>query len=258
MITLRHALATSNNLITARVITELITPPQVTWYARRMGIESPMTPVASLGLGTSEVTLLELTSAYVTLAAGGKYYRPTFVTRIEDRDGNVLYEAEPGPAREVLPSRTAYTVVDMLRDAVRYGTAVRLRGQQFRLGAYDLAAKTGTTQGNADGWFMLMHPDLVTGVWVGFNDRRVTFRSRFWGQGAHNALFVAGAFFRKAVDDPNVIISRNGFPGADQLGIGPKPEQPAVPVRSTTPPSREEPPAVIDLTRSDSSLTLGN
>ena len=236
MITLRHALATSNNLITARVITELITPPQVTFYARRMGIESPLLPVASLGLGTSDVTLLELTAAYTTLASGGKYYRPTFVTRIEDLDGNLLYEAEPGPEREVLSSRTAYTVLDMLRGAVEFGTAVRLRGPQFRLGAFDLAAKTGTTQGNADGWFVLMHPDLVTGTWVGFNDRRVTFRSRYWGQGAHNALFVAGTFFRSAVDDPEVVISKNGFPGGNEYGIGPRPErQDSIPVRRISP-----------------------
>jgi penicillin-binding protein 1A len=176
--------------------------------------------VASLGLGTSEVTLLELTAAYATLANGGKYYRPTFVRRIEDREGNVLYEADSEPAREAISSRTAYTVVDMLRGAVEYGTAVRLRSAPFKLGPFDLAAKTGTTQGGADGWFVLMHPDLVTGAWVGFNDRRVTFRSRFWGQGAHNALLLAGTFFRKAVDDPDVLISRDPFPGAAEYGIG--------------------------------------
>ncbi len=236
MVSLQRALATSNNLITARVITELVTPSQVAFYARRMGIESPLTPVASLGLGTSDVTLLEMAAAYSTLANGGRYFEPTFVTRIEDVDGNVLFNAEPGPAREVLSSRTAYTVVDMLREAVEQGTAVRLRGPQFRLGAFDLAAKTGTTQDGADGWFMLMHPDLVTGSWVGFNDRRITFRSRFWGQGAHNALFLVGSFFRKAVDDPDVLISRDAFPGSDAYGLGAPTERPAqLPIRVLTP-----------------------
>lgn len=233
MVTLSRALATSNNVITARIITQLVTPPQVAFYARRMGVQSPLLPVASLGLGTSDVTLLEMTAAYSTLASGGNYNEPHFVQRIENRDGDVLYEA-PASATEVLSRQTAYTVVEMLRGTVEYGTAVRLRGQ-FGLGAYDLAAKTGTTQNNADGWFVLMHPELVTGAWVGFNDRRLSFRSRYWGQGAHNALFLVGTFFRSAVDASETLISNVEFPGADEYGLGakPAPSNP-VPVRVLT------------------------
>ncbi|WP_243664084.1 penicillin-binding transpeptidase domain-containing protein [Rhodothermus marinus] len=134
----------------------------VAFYARRMGIKSPLEEVPSLALGTSNVTLLELVSAYVTLASGGLYYEPTVVTRIEDASGNVLYEARPVP-REAISEETAYTVVDMLRDVIRYGTGTRIRWQ-FGLTRYDFAGKTGTTQNSADGWFILMHPDLVTGA----------------------------------------------------------------------------------------------
>lgn len=211
MMTLREALARSNNLITARIITQLINPSEVARYAYRMGIKSTLSPVPSLGLGTSEVTLLELTSAYCTLANGGLYYEPRVITRIEDRFGNVLYEGQAIPEREALSPQTAYTVVDMLRGAVEYGTAASLRAR-FGLHDYDLAAKTGTTQDGADGWFMLMHPQLVTGAWVGFNDRRVTFRSDQWGQGGRTALLPVGDFFRNIVDLENPPVTTERFP----------------------------------------------
>src|SRR5690606_25224997 len=170
---------------------------QVAFYARRMGIESPLDEVPALGLGTSDVTLLELTSAYGTLASGGLHYDPVFVTRIEDRFGNVLYEHQPKP-EEALSEETAYTVVNMLRGVINhpYGTGQRIRWQ-YGLADYDLAAKTGTTQNSADGWFVLMHPELVTGAWVGFNDRRITFRTNSWGRSARNAIFLVGALMRR-------------------------------------------------------------
>ncbi len=198
---LRAGLATSDNYVTARLVTQ-VNPRNVALYAQRMGIQSPLIPngvraecYMSLALGTSDVNLFELSSAYATLANGGLYNEPTVVTRVEDRFGNVLYEAEPTP-REALSEETAYTVVDMMRGAVQYGTAVRLKSMPGIAGL-DLAAKTGTTQGNADGWFMAMHPNLVMGAWVGFNDRRIAFRSTFWGQGAHNAMYVVGDFIQR-------------------------------------------------------------
>lgn len=219
MLTLREALATSNNLITARVITQLVNPETVAFYARRMGVKSKLDPVPALGLGTSDVTLLEMAAAYSTLANGGLYYEPTVVTRIEDRFGNVLYEAVPAP-QEALNEETAYTVLDMLRGAIREpnGTAVRIN-YQWGLGEYDLAAKTGTTQESADGWFMLMHPELVTGAWVGFNDRRISFRSNFWGQGAHNALYLVGDFFKSLSDSPEIQISKERFPSPIEYNV---------------------------------------
>ncbi len=218
LMTLSEALYTSTNTVTARVITQLVNPSQVAFYARRMGIESPLEAVPALGLGTSDVTLLELTSAYGTLANGGLHYDPVFVSRIEDRYGNVLYEHTPTP-EEAISEETAYTVVDMMRGVINRtgGTGVRIR-HQYGLGNYDLAGKTGTTQESADGWFMLMHPDLVTGSWVGFNDRRVTFRTNYWGQGAHNALFVVGDYFRKLVDSDEVDISDEAFPRPEEFG----------------------------------------
>jgi penicillin-binding protein 1A len=196
-----------------------VNPSQVAFYARRMGIDSPLEEFPALGLGTSDVTLLELTSAYGTLASGGLHYDPTVVTRIEDRYGNVLYEATPAP-EEAVSEETAYTVVDMLRGSIHHpaGTGSRIRWQ-YGLGEYDLAAKTGTTQNNADGWFVMMHPELVTGAWVGFNDRRIAFRTNWWGQGAHNALFLVGAFFRSAVNSPDIQISRERFPSPEEFGV---------------------------------------
>jgi penicillin-binding protein 1A len=107
----------------------------------------------------------------------------------------VLAEFE-GMQQRALPARVAQDLVDILRAAVTQGTGAAIRSQ-FGISA-DVAGKTGTTQNNTDGWFMLMHPGLVSGAWVGFNDARVTMRSSYWGQGAHNALYVVGDFFRQA------------------------------------------------------------
>jgi len=216
MLTLREGLARSLNTITGRLMLE-IGPSEVAFFARRMGIKSPLKEVPSLALGTSDVTLLEMTSAYGTLANGGLHNEPVAITRIEDRNGNVLFEAEPAPL-EALSEATAYTMVDMLRGVIREGTGRRIIGQ-FGLGKYDLAGKTGTTQESADGWFMMMHPDLVMGAWVGFNDRRVYFRTDFWGQGPHNALLLVGDFFRRATQIPDSLISERRFPTPAELGL---------------------------------------
>jgi penicillin-binding protein 1A len=202
-LTVRHALAISSNTATAHFV-DVLGPRRVASYAQRLGIKSELRAVSSLGLGTSEVTLLEMASAYGTLANQGMHREPVVVTRIEDHSGRVLARFEP-PAERAISAYTAYAVVDMLRDAVGYGTAREIR-TRFGIRA-DVAGKTGTTQHNADGWFMLMHPELVAGSWVGFNDPRVTFRSDHWGQGAHNALYVVGAFFQRLTADQ--LLTRN-------------------------------------------------
>ncbi|WP_457652803.1 penicillin-binding protein 1A [Rhodocaloribacter sp.] len=222
MTTLREGLAHSMNTITGRLMLE-VGPSEVAFFARRMGIKSELDEVPALALGTSDVTLLELTSAYCTLANGGLYNEPSVVTRIEDRNGNVLYENDTAP-REALSEETAYTMVDMMRGVIQEGTGVRIR-YQFGLGDYDLAGKTGTTQNSADGWFILMHPDLVTGAWVGFNDRRITFRTDWWGQGAHNALFLVGDFFKRATEAGD-LISDERFPDPADYGLPTGPEDP--------------------------------
>src|SRR5690606_9576608 len=163
--------------------------------AQRMGIsDSELDLVPSLALGTSPVTLLEMVSAYGTIANDGQRREPRIVTRIETADGRVLDTFGP-QGGQALSRREAHTLVDMMRGVVERGAGRGIRSWGVS-GA--VAAKTGTTQGNADGWFILMHPQLVAGAWVGFNDQRVTFRSNYWGQGAHNALHVVGDFFDDA------------------------------------------------------------
>ena len=129
-----------------------------------MGIESPLDPVPALALGTSDVSLLELVTGYSTLANLGIRNRPVAILRIEDRRGTVLYEHRPAPG-EALSDVTSAVMIDMLRGVINepYGTGHRIRSQ-FRLTGYDFAGKTGTTQEGADGWFVLMHPELVTGA----------------------------------------------------------------------------------------------
>jgi len=218
MLTLSQGLANSKNTITARLALD-INPRTVVQYAEQMGIrESPLQAVPSIALGTSNVTLLEMATAYSTLANGGLYNEPVSITRIEDRYGNVLWEATSSPS-EALRERTAYTVVDMMRGVIDYGTGMRIR-TQFNLGDYDLAGKTGTTQRSADTWFMLMHPELVSGAWVGFDDQRLTFRTSFWGQGAHSALFLVGDFYRRIAESDSVsLLSKEStFPVVENYG----------------------------------------
>jgi penicillin-binding protein 1A len=149
-----------------------------------------------LALGASPVTPLEMVSAYSTLAAIGEYVQPTFITHITDKYGNVLARFS-NEIKLVMSEKTVGHLINMLRGAVDQGTGQAVRAQ-FGVRA-DVAGKTGTTQKNTDGWFILMHPRLVAGSWVGFNDPRVTMRSNYWGGGAHNALFVVGDFFQQTL-----------------------------------------------------------
>ncbi len=214
--TLREGLAHSKNTITAQLMLE-VGPSQVAFYARRMGIESPLMEVPALALGTSDVTLLEMTTAYSTFANGGLLLKPTFVTRIEDRNGNLLYEDKPS-FKEALSEATAYTMVDMLRAVIQEGTGIRIR-IQYNLNDYDLAGKTGTTQNSADNWFMMMHPDLVMGSWVGFNDPTFSFKTDYWGQGAHTALYLVGDFFTKLTEEEDAFVSKDSqFPAPVLFG----------------------------------------
>jgi len=104
-----------------------------------------------------------------------------------------------------------------MRGVIDYGTGIRIR-TQFKMGDYDLAGKTGTTQNAADTWFMLMHPELVTGSWVGFNDRRLTFRTNWWGQGAHSALFLVGDFYQNLAESDSVGLAQRSFPMVEDYG----------------------------------------
>jgi penicillin-binding protein 1A len=197
MLTLREGLVQSKNTITAQVMDE-VGVDAVVGFARDAGVRSTLDPVPSLALGTSPVTLLEMTGAYATLAASGERREPLLVTSIAERDGRVL-ERFDNPGEQAIDPALAERLVDMLRGVPRNGTGTLVRTEFGVRG--DIAGKTGTTQNNTDGWFLLMHPQLVAGAWVGFNDPRVTMRSGYWGQGGHNALRIVGDFFRRAERD---------------------------------------------------------
>lgn len=195
--TAREGLIYSKNTITAQVMQE-IGAKKTADLARKMGVrESKLDEVPSLALGTSPVSPLEMVAGYSTIAAGGQYRQPIFITRITDRNGNVLARFTTESER-VMSDKTVGHLINMLRDAVDQGTGQAVRAQ-FGVRA-DVAGKTGTTQRNTDGWFILMHPRLVAGAWVGFNDSRVTMRSNYWGEGGHNALLLVGDFFQRTLD----------------------------------------------------------
>ncbi|OAJ54579.1 penicillin-binding protein 1A [Paraburkholderia ginsengiterrae] len=195
--TLRDGIAFSRNRVTAQLMVRE-GPAKVAALARVMGVrESPLDPVPSLALGTSPVTLREMVSAYCTIANRGAYVEPRMVTSIEDRNGNVLAEFPAARSEQALPATAALKLVDVMRDVVDRGTGSDIR-TRFGIRA-DVAGKTGTTQDNTDSWFILIHPQLVAGAWVGFDDARVTLRDDYWGEGAHSALPVVGAFYDAAL-----------------------------------------------------------
>ncbi|HXV78348.1 MAG TPA: transglycosylase domain-containing protein [Candidatus Binatia bacterium] len=194
--TAREGLIYSKNTSTAQIMQE-VGARKTAELARGMGVNrSELDEVPALALGTSPVTPLEMVSAYSTLAAIGEYRQPIYITRITDKKGNVLAQFANETTR-VMSENIVGDLINMLRAAVDQGTGQAVR-TQFGMRA-DLAGKTGTTQKNTDGWFILMHPRLVAGSWVGFNDPRVTMRSNYWGEGAHNALLVVGDFFQQTL-----------------------------------------------------------
>jgi penicillin-binding protein 1A len=192
---LRQGLIRSKNTITAQLM-QRIGPARVAQVARAMGVrQSKLDVVPSLALGTSPVTLKEMVSGFASIANGGNYIEPVLVTRIENRSHVPLqeFQAKPEPA---LSQAAAETLLDVMRGVIDQGTGTGIR-RRFGIQA-DVAGKTGTTQDNTDGWFILMHPKLVAGAWVGFNDNRVTMKGD-WGQGAHNALNIVGDFFQQTL-----------------------------------------------------------
>ncbi|MDO9358855.1 MAG: transglycosylase domain-containing protein [Polaromonas sp.] len=194
--TLREGLVHSKNTITAQVM-QVVGPARVASLARSMGVrQSKLDEVMSLALGTSPVTLREMVASYGTLANDGRYVEPMMVTRVEDRNGRVLDEFSPAVAQASMSASAASMLVDVMRGVVDEGTGAGIRSR-YGIKA-DVAGKTGTTQDNTDGWFILMHPQLVAGAWVGFNDNRVTMGQR-WGQGANSALPMVGEFFQQAI-----------------------------------------------------------
>ncbi|MDQ1831208.1 penicillin-binding protein 1A [Massilia scottii] len=200
--TMHDGLVFSKNTITAQVMQD-VGLPGIIKLARDLGIrESKLEKVPSLALGTSPVTLLEMVNAYSSIAAQGQYRKPVFVTKITDRAGKVVAHFGEPVSEQAMTAENAASLIDMMRGVINRGTGTAIR---YRFGINgDVAGKTGTTQKNADGWFIMMHPKLVAGAWVGFNDNRVTMRSNYWGQGGHNAILVVGDFFKAAIADGKV------------------------------------------------------
>lgn len=220
MMSLSYALANSVNLITAQLINEL-TPRTVAQFAYDMGISSKLDEVPALCLGVSDLSVLELTSAYGTFANLGVRTQPLVITRIEDKNGRVLANFAP-EAKEVLSPEKAYQVTELLMGVVDFGTGHRLRNRfNFK---NEIAGKTGTTQNQSDGWFVGATPSLVTGVWVGCADRRIRFRSIAYGQGANMALPLWGHFMQAVYADPAIGLAPVPFPRPASLPAACQPE----------------------------------
>ena len=190
----RDGLVQSKNTITAQVM-QRVGPARIAQLAHAMGVRhSKLDAVPSLALGTSPVTLKEMVASYGTIVNSGAYVEPLVVTRIERAGQGVVAEFRPRAPEQALSSPAAQTLLDVMRGVVDRGTGAGIRSRFGLKG--DLAGKTGTTQDYTDGWFILMHPQLVSGAWVGFNDNRVTMREP-WGQGSRNALNIVGDFAQR-------------------------------------------------------------
>jgi len=222
MVTLEYALANSMNTVTAKLIKDYGVD-RVVELAHAMGIETEIPAVPSIALGVAELSLMEVTSANATFAGGGVHHAPRIIRRIEDKRGNTIYEPRP-EIRQGLDAATAYRVLEMMKGVVdgaynaelgRKGTGIRLR-MDLEKREYDglkipMAGKTGTTQSNADGWFIGLTPELVTGVWVGASDPAVRFSTTSKGQGANTALPIFGFYMKDALADPEVGLLAEDF-----------------------------------------------
>ena len=171
----------------------------------------PEDEVPSMCLGVMDLSLYEMVAAQCIFANNGIYNRPTTIMRIEDRSGNVIYSAK-NVSKEVLNANVAYETLKMMKGVITRGTGGSLRsGRSWGNILAPTAGKTGTTQSNADGWFMGLTPELVTGVWVGAEDRSVRFRSTDQGQGARTALPIYGYYMQKVYKDPVIALSTTDF-----------------------------------------------
>jgi penicillin-binding protein 1A len=206
-VTLKWALANSNNWISGQLMKKY-SPQDVIQIARKMGVTSDIPPVYSIALGSADLSLYEMAGAMGTFANKGVYIEPVFITRIEDKNGNVLETFVPKQS-EAISEETAYLMVMLMKGVVESGTGVRLR---YKYGFDNpIAGKTGTTQNQSDGWFMGITPDLVTGIWVGCEDRAAHFRTLDLGQGANTALPVWALYMKQVYGDPTLGITKRDF-----------------------------------------------
>jgi penicillin-binding protein 1A len=207
-----ECLKQSINTATARIMKRMEpgSPLKVRDFSDRLGIATDkFMPYPSICLGTMDISVIEMVGAYSAFANDGIWTEPIFITRIEDKNGNVLEEFIP-KTEEAMNKQTAYVMCKMLQKvATSGGTAARL-GFRYNVG-FPVGGKTGTTQNNSDGWFMGISPDIVAGCWVGAEDRQVHFQSTAFGQGANMALPIFGLFMRSVIDDKSIKYSTTDF-----------------------------------------------
>ena len=228
--TLKNSLANSINTVTARLM-DKIGPKPVIKLANNLGIEEDILAVPSIALGTPEISVYEMVAAYSAFANKGVYTKPIFINRIEDKNGTVLFEYNR-ETRDVLSEESAYVTVNLLEGVTEAGSGIRLRTTGATNKAYEsvvtgypyefdnpIAGKTGTTQNQSDGWFMGMVPNLVTGVWVGAEDRAVHFETIDYGQGASMALPIWALYMKSCYNDSILNISKEEFEKPKKLTI---------------------------------------
>jgi len=229
--TLKSALANSRNTITARLMNE-IGPQPVINLARSLGVEQTIPAVPSIALGTPDLSVYEMVAAYATFANQGVYTKPVVVSRIEDKNGTILFQDAP-ETKDVLSKEVAYVTVKLMEGVTEFGSGQRLRHKILKdelvykeiVTGYPyeftnpIAGKTGTTQNQSDGWFMGMVPNLVTGVWVGGEDRATHFKTIAYGQGASMALPIWANYMRSCYALEALGISKDDFEAPEDLTI---------------------------------------
>uniref|UniRef100_UPI004047B468 penicillin-binding protein 1A n=2 Tax=Roseivirga sp. TaxID=1964215 RepID=UPI004047B468 len=219
--TMKLAMAKSVNSISARVM-DIVKPQKVADMANRLGIESQIDPYYAIALGTVDVSLHEIVSAFGTFANKGTHIEAHYVTKIEDRFGNVIWSKVP-QKKQAISEDVAYVMLNMLQETTKRGSGTRLWSEygvtNYNQSENEIGAKTGTTQNASDGWFVGVTADLVAGAWVGGDDRAVHFR--YWpdGQGARTALPIVGRFFEKVYKDTSLNIRKAKFPRPANLSL---------------------------------------
>ena len=228
MMTLKRALANSVNIISAKLI-DRTGPEAVVELTKKLGVTSEIPVQPSIALGAVDITVQDMVAAYSTFANQGVYIKPQFISRIEDKNGAVVFEPVP-ESHDVLSKDVSFAVIKLLEGVTEGGSGERLRTEgggsgDNRWTGYPyvfknpIAGKTGTSQNQSDGWFIGMVPNLVTGVWVGCEDRSAHFKSITYGQGATAALPIWGYFMKKCYEDPDLQISKDEFERPENFSI---------------------------------------
>lgn len=215
-LSLKAAFARSVNTIAVQIGQE-VGAHQVALTAKAMGIKTPLEETPALSLGSSDVSLLELVNAYSTVTNEGMQHDPVLVTRIEDREGNVLFEYKPEQT-QAIPYESAFLMTEMLKAGLTepLGTSQALWG--YNLFQYDteFGGKTGTSSNHSDAWFVGVTPKLVGGAWVGGEHRSIHFRTGALGQGSRTALPIFAYFMEKVLQDKSLATYRGKFPPAKE------------------------------------------